>query len=126
MKVPESGDPYNEIIVSGVQDFELKGDQAAVPLTFDPTAAFIVRTLLEQTEGFSKDLVVQTPDFREICGEAYLAGGRFAHAMSNLRFTLTALRSTLIEVSKDGPSNIYRRNPSYTVTDAFGLLRKTE
>ena len=122
MSNSEFNDPYNGIAVIDTQDFELRGDGLAVPLSFKPDAAFVVHTLLKYDEEFSRDLIVDDPDFHELSGAGHLAPTRFARVMSDLRFTFGALRSGLILVRRQGSSNMYQRNPDYGVVDESGIM----
>jgi hypothetical protein len=118
-------DPYNEIAVVGMLDFELRADGLAVPLHFKPDAAFIVRTVLEQETEFTRNVILEKPRFRELC-EGAVVTSRFPGVFSDLRFTFDALGSTLIQTAhKRGTSNVYICNPNYAITDEQGLLSPT-
>jgi hypothetical protein len=117
-------DPYSEIAVLSLYDFELRGNGIAVPLFFKPDAAFITRTVLEQEAEFTREAIVEKPGFREVCESTYPLH-RFMGVFSDLRFTFDSLGSTLIQTAyKRGRSNIYMRNPSYKIEDGLKLLSR--
>jgi hypothetical protein len=110
-------DPYTEAAILTPQEFELRGSGLAVPLRFKPDAAFLVRTVLAKESEFTRYDIVNTSGFKEVC-EGADPVGRFAGVFSDIRFTLDALGSTLVQVTqKQGTRNIYRRNPAYRVID---------
>ena len=118
----EHHDPYQEIAVLAPQEFELRASNLAVPLHFKPDAAFILRTVLQQEEEFTREVFIRDRAFKEVCeGTSVLS--RFPSVFSDLRFTFDALGSRLIQTSyQKGVTNVYVRNPEYTVTDEHGLL----
>src|ERR1017187_9496391 len=122
MSSVERQDPYSEAAILGLQEFELRGSGIAVPLFFKPDAAFIFRTVLEQEEELTRESVIEKPGFSDVCESTYPLY-RYMGVFSDLRFTLDALGSRLIQTAyKRGTSNVYTRNPNYKIVDELNPL----
>jgi hypothetical protein len=110
-------DPYTQAAILGEQSFELRGSGLAVPLFFKPDAAFIMRTVLGQEAEFTRQALIKTPGFEDVC-EGAEPEGRFRIVFSDIQFALDALGSKLIQATHaPGMQKFYRRNPDYAIAD---------
>jgi hypothetical protein len=113
----ERNDPYSGMAILGEYDFELTGEGLAVPLSFEPDAAFIVMTVLNFEGDFTGKDIVKIPGANEAIGGKY-PEDRFRLVFSDIRFMLDVLRSTLVQADRrHGMPYVYRRNPGYKIVD---------